>query len=215
MRVETRKRDGNVRMVGGKFRHLVVRHFRTPGQLLVHGEDDAGHLARAVVVGERGPVAFGGGAEVLLRLVVGSRGLAHVLEVHVDVDGGERGSIHTVQGSEFSVLSSGYRALITLGVNASPYISSTSAARLVSTVFWFSDPLSVISRRSADGGSSISIARATNVELPVLSTASLASACFSRARTASCSSTSRTAASPFSPASVRQIDRFGKISAVT
>ena len=47
---------------------------------------------------------------------------------------------------------------------------SRDAAR--STAFWLSDPLSVISRASIDGGSSSSIARATNVELPVLLAAS-------------------------------------------
>ena len=62
---------------------------RPSAQLLVYGEDNAANLSRAVVIGERIPVALGVRPEISCRRLVRFHVTACVLEMDVDVNGGQ------------------------------------------------------------------------------------------------------------------------------
>jgi len=95
VRIDAGKRNGDVRIVGGKANDFLVRHARPAGEALIHGENDEGHLARAVVFRQGLGVArgtafpkifFGGGVRV--------RGFVNRLEMDMDIDGNERVNVN-------------------------------------------------------------------------------------------------------------------------
>ena len=156
--IDAHERNHDVRIRGGEGEDVVVAQVRTPGQVLVDGKDHARHLARAVVVGEgRGAVSRDVGAEILLCRGVRLSRLRLMLEVHVDVNGDEVICLHGVGSSP----------VITCGGGSSAYRSSTSDWRRSRIARWLSDPLSVTSPASSDGGSVRMIARPMRVALPV------------------------------------------------
>src|SRR5687768_14331914 len=88
-----------------------------------------------------------------------------MLEMNVNVEGGDLRCVDAIGHVRSEA------AISTRADGTGAYNSSTSAARSSRTTFWLIEPLSVISRASSDGGRSSTSARATNVELPVLSRA--------------------------------------------
>src|SRR5688500_5133204 len=115
--------------------------------------------------------------------------------------------VHVEGGDLVCVVAIGHvrrgAAISTRGDGGGAYHSSTSAARCSRTTFWLIEPLSVISRASSDGGRSSTSARATNVELPVLSRARALNASWNLPATAGCARTSAAGASAGSPATSR------------
>jgi len=90
VRIDAGERDGNVRVRAREVRDLVVRELRAARQAFIDGEDDEGHAARSVVLGEPVRVARRAAlAEVLPRGTIGAGVVVGRVEVHMHVYSGD------------------------------------------------------------------------------------------------------------------------------
>ena len=99
-RVDADERQRDVGVLRRELEDRVVGQTRRAAQRLVDGEDDARHLSRPVVFGQRGGVARGAALEVGSGLLVSFGLFAGVFKVNVDVEGDELLDVDRVCGHQ-------------------------------------------------------------------------------------------------------------------
>ena len=91
IRINAGERNRDVRIFGGEFRHTLIRYGRPATQSLIHCEHYASDLARPVVVSQGALVVrYATVPKILLRGPIRRGFFAAMLDVHVNVDGGDR-----------------------------------------------------------------------------------------------------------------------------